>query len=156
MTPYQIKQLAESQFEKAISAFGKEAYLTRLPDTSDIRSRFKKATGQDTYAHLPPNPADYAVTLNGKMFYAEVKGTDTDTFRFNRIEKSQLRGMIQQDAAKGQYYIFILHVGRMEWYCVPGVYFVRNYEKSMPITSIKLSNLQKEFGRGTDPLAAIY
>lgn len=156
MTPHQIKVYAEGQFEKQLAAFGKEGYLTRLPDTADIRSRFKKATGADTYAHLPPNPADYVVTLKSKMFYAEVKGTETDTFRFNRIEKSQLRGMIQQDAAKGEYYVFILHIGSSEWFCIPAKYFVRNYEKSMPITSIKLSNLRKEFGRGTDPFASIY
>lgn len=146
MTPHQIKLCAENAFEKCVLELKTDAFLTRLFDTSDIRSRMKKL-GQETYAHLPHNPSDFVLTIRSRMFYAEVKGTETEAFRLNRIEKHQRAGMIRQSAANGSYYIFIFQVHEREWFRVPATFFLENKD----VASIKLCNLRKEFGCGNNP-----
>lgn len=147
MTPHQIKEIAEGRFVDHLLFEQKKAYWHRLFDTSDIRARHKEMTGQKTLAHLPKNPSDFIVThADIGMFYAEVKGTETDTFRFNRIEKSQMAGMIQQRAAGGLYYVFINQVIDNEWFVVPGDYFVVNRDMKPRVDSVKLHNWKACYG----------
>ena len=153
MTPHQIKELAENRFEECLAKnYGINGHLHRLFDTSDIRAA-SRYEAQKSFAHLPKNPADFVVTLNGRMFYAEVKGTDTESFRLNRIEHSQLAGMIKQHAAEGEYWLFIHQVTNNEWFRMPGSFFVANHKSGGTVTSLKLINLKKEYGYGTNPFS---
>ena len=149
MTPHQIKELAEKRFEAHAAMCGVDAYLHRLFDTSDIRAASRR-DAQKTFAHLPKNPADYVVTINGRMFYAEVKGTDTESFRLTRIEQSQLAGMIRQHAADGEYFVFIHQVTDNEWFRIPGEFFVDNHN-GPKVATLKLCNLRNLYGCRTNP-----
>lgn len=148
MTPHQIKELAEKRFEESVEKLGKLAYLHRLFDTSDIRAASRREA-QKSFAHLPKNPSDYIVTFNGKMFYAEVKGTDTDSFRLTRIEQSQLAGMIRQTAAGGEYFIFVYQVTTNEWFRLPAKLILEIHKT---VSSIKIANLRKDYACGSHPI----
>lgn len=97
-------------------AFGKQAYVHRFVDTSDIRARFQSKT----IAHLPKQPADYHVTVKGAFpFYAEVKGTkNKSSFSYRNFEQSQLAAMKRVVAAGGDYKVFIYHVDKNCWFHV--------------------------------------
>ena len=61
--------MSEYQFEQLFVPYGKTAYVQKLTDTKEVSG----LNGRPTTA--PEQPADYIVTHNGDMFYAEVKGS---------------------------------------------------------------------------------
>jgi len=114
MTPSQIKHLTESLFEEQGKAMGKQCFIHRFFDNSDLMNR-----GNRGHASLPRSPSDYMVTINGRMFYAEVKGTELDKFSLKRIEASQWGAMTQVAYAGGDYIVFIYHVPNQTWSIIP-------------------------------------
>jgi len=120
MTPYEIKKISESAFENQGNALGKECYIQRLIDNSDLMNR-----GNRGHASLPRQPADFIVMLKGLTFFAEVKGTEQDKFYLSRFEPSQWAGMMRSHAAGGNYNIFIYHVPSKLWTVVSAEYILK-------------------------------
>lgn len=101
---------------------GKLCFIHRLADASDLtglnRGLSKKKTGFVATLKLP---SDYLVTIDGVMFYAEVKSSQNATsFPFANFEEGQWQAMRQQRAARGEYWVFIHNLNTDFWYRVPG------------------------------------
>jgi penicillin-binding protein-related factor A (putative recombinase) len=117
LTPAQIGKLAEAKFEQMWKdAYGKQAFVHRLPDTKQVR----QARG-GSLAHLPKQPSDYVVTALGVTHYAEVKGTANKVgFPFSNLEPSQRNGITRQIEAGGLYYLYVYSLMYDQWYRLEG------------------------------------
>jgi penicillin-binding protein-related factor A (putative recombinase) len=107
---------AEKDFEAFFSDKGKGAAVFRLTDTAAA-----KATGGKS-AFVAAQPADYICTVEGQMFFAEVKSTqDANVFKFGNIQKGQIAASRRQIAAGGHYFFFVKAEQYDQWYCIPAV-----------------------------------
>ena len=114
---------SEEIFETQIRKNGKSCFLHRLTDSSDIR-------GLNGKGHAPKQPADYVLTLNGAMAYAEVKSTTHPTrFSLSLIKASQWQAAVRQHAAGGAYLFFIHSLFTKAWYVIPISFLLENPSK---------------------------
>jgi len=75
---------SEDDFELRIKrAYGKRAFIYRVTDSKEVRGRSGKA------AFTKAQPSDYIVTIEGKMFYAEVKSSNNKTWVLREDNKWQ-------------------------------------------------------------------
>lgn len=102
---------SERIFEKLLEdKYKKSVYIERLPDTKSVK-------GMTGTGFVMKRPSDYIVTLNGEMFYAEVKSvTDEPSFSFSNLRPAQRNAMARQWAAGGLYKIFIHNLLTDTWY----------------------------------------
>lgn len=102
---------SEKLFESILNDhYGKNVFVERLPDTKSIKGMM--GTG-----FIQGRPSDYLVTENGVMYYAEVKSCqDEVSFPFSNFTKEQEKAMIRQNAAGGEYFIFIHNLLTDTWY----------------------------------------
>lgn len=114
---------------------GKLVYVFRLTDTKEIMGAMGKG-------FTKKNPSDYIVTLNGHMFYAEVKSTQEKvSFKFSSFTKGQIIGMTRQIAAGGKYNIYIHHIPSNTWYLLDGSTVLNEMKKK--VKSIKFTMIPK-------------
>lgn len=109
---------SEDEFVKRWQdAFGKEVFVKKLTDTKSIR----KVSNGPFNQQAPATPADFIVTVKGRMFYAEVKSCSNKTsFPFSQFTKSQRAAMLQQAAAGGMYMVYIHNMNTNDWFEVSG------------------------------------
>jgi penicillin-binding protein-related factor A (putative recombinase) len=118
---------AEDEFELFFARFGKRAAVERLTDTAYVRG----ATGLKK-SIKDAQPADFVVTWEGRMFYAEVKSTANEpSFSFSMISKNQWRAARKAVAAGGDYQFFIRRESTGEWYVIHAVHIIDHDAKSM-------------------------
>jgi len=117
---------SEDDFELRIKrAYGKRAFIYRVTDSKEVRGRSGKA------AFTKAQPSDYIVTIEGKMFYAEVKSSNNKTsFPFSQISSTQMGSSRRQQMAGGEYYFFLHNVNTDKWYKVPALAFHGHDKKS--------------------------
>lgn len=116
--------------------YGKSVYIHRFMDTGAI----KGARGSGFVAN---SPADYLVTLHGKMFYAEVKSTfDKVSFAYSRLQKNQRGSMICQTIAGGDYYVYVYSMIHQKWYKLDGKNIIKDMDNN--IKSIKFCDMKEE------------
>lgn len=109
---------SEKEFERIMEQRMKDApkrlFVHRMTDTKSI----KQIAGQKSFAKAAPS--DYLVTLDGVMFYAEVKSTSEATsFKFSCFTPSQNLAMVKQVAAGGEYNVYVHHLPTDTWYEIP-------------------------------------
>lgn len=97
---------SEDAFESLIQKkHGSKAFLYKVVDTYSAGKLVKSA------------PADYVLTINGSMSWAECKSCSHETsFGFKNFTKPQLNGMVRQAAAGGNYRIFIHRIKTNQWF----------------------------------------
>lgn len=97
---------SEEAFEKLIEKrYGKKQFIYKIVDTKSAGKIVKSG------------PADWVITIEGTMSWAEVKSCSHDTsFPFKNFTDAQMRGMVRQHAAGGTYKIFIHRVPTDEWF----------------------------------------
>lgn len=106
---------SEAEFKKMIDAMGKKAYLHRITDTKEVNRG--KMRGQKVI--VKKTPADWILTYDGRMFYAEVKFCSNKTsFPLSALTEGQSVALIRQRAAGGQYKIFVYHSVTDTWYII--------------------------------------
>jgi hypothetical protein len=140
MKPHEIQKIAESEFVEFIKrGFGKRGFVTRLTDNKDVRQSTGVGFKPTRVAvHLGGQPADYVLTLNGCMGYAEVKGfEDSDRLNFSRFEKAQLAGMIRQLAATGHYWVFCYNIKTEEWFVCDARWIMDESRRSLFFKEMK-------------------
>lgn len=87
---------------------------------------------------IAAQPSDYVVTLNGEVFFAEVKSTSDElTFHFSNIRRGQWNASRRITRAGGKYLFFIKSLHWDQWYCVPAQVLHANPTKSMRWTQLK-------------------
>ena len=70
-------------------------------------------------------PADYLVTDNGWVYFAEVKSSQHETsFALSGIQKSQWNAARRVTAAGGMYFFFIRKEPERVWFKVPAAFFI--------------------------------
>jgi penicillin-binding protein-related factor A (putative recombinase) len=117
---------SEATFEAFWESLGKAAFCKRVTDSAEIQGRNRHLKARVT---VPKQGSDYIVTLNGRMFYAEVKSTsDPKAFRRSLITDVQLGTARRQCAAKGEYFFFVHRLPTDTWYMVPAP-LILNSEK---------------------------
>ena len=112
--------------------YGKKQFAYKVVDTKSAGKIVKSA------------PADWVLTADGHMSWAEVKSCSHETsFPFKNFTHAQMRGMIRQAAAGGQYKIFIHRIQTNEWFQI-GTYEVlsRIEEGRKSITWKELANFK--------------
>lgn len=120
---------AEDEFERRFRQLGKSAFIYRFTDTKDARGALRSKK-----VFTDARPADFLLTVHGKMFYAEVKSCSSETsFAFANIRKSQWQAAIQQVAAGGLYYFFIRSEALNQWFMVP-FEIIKNMESKKSLT----------------------
>lgn len=98
------EEIFEETFQRL---YGKSVFLHQMVDSKQARNKVKS------------NPADWVVTCNHDMAYAEVKSCSGETsFPFSNFTKGQLNGMVRQTKAGGLYWIFIHHITTDKWYWI--------------------------------------
>jgi penicillin-binding protein-related factor A (putative recombinase) len=123
----QVWKDAEEEFASFFAPFGKRAAVERLTDTAHVRG----ATGLQR-AIKDAQPADFIVTWDKRMFYAEVKSTVKEpSFPFSMIAKNQWRAARKAVAAGGDYYFFLRRESVGIWYAVHASHIIDNTTKSM-------------------------
>lgn len=119
-----IGKHAQAEFEKVWKGLGKRAFCQRLRDAADLYGLAKGKGGVTSYVSFE-QPADYVVAHDGKMHYAEVKGTTNKTgFSPSKLEKSQVKGAKQTIAAGCDYFVYILKMPEDKWYKVPAQFLL--------------------------------
>ena len=112
---------------------GKQVYVYRMTDTKEIKGAL--GTGFAKGA-----PSDYIVTVNGQMFYAEVKSTQEPvSFKYSSFTKAQIIGMTKQVSAGGKYNVYIHHLPSDGWYLLTGASILADMKKK--IKSIKFVSI---------------
>ena len=102
---------SEGIFEAHWDSLGKKAFCKRFDDQGDLYGRNNKKM-----IVTNPQPADYIVTAEGRMFYAEVKSVSEYRFPFSMIRKGQWAGAKRTVAAGGWYCFFIHNVPSNQWW----------------------------------------
>jgi penicillin-binding protein-related factor A (putative recombinase) len=111
---------AEDEFVSFFAPFGKRAAVERLTDTAYVRG----ATGLKK-SIKDAQPADFVVTWDGMMFYAEVKSTAHEpSFRLSMISKNQWRAARKAITAGGQYLFIIRRESTGEWYVINAAFLI--------------------------------
>jgi len=125
---------SEKEWEEVMEAkYGKLLNLHDLLDTSNIKKENLKS-------FVNPAPADYVVTANHEMFYAEIKSCSSKTsFGFSQFTPSQNACMLKQTNAGGQYWVYIHRLETDEWYRVPASLILKT--KHNNIKSLKWKDL---------------
>jgi hypothetical protein len=137
-TAHEIKLMAEETFYKLVREDG--GLLHRLPDTYDLRK--SGGVGQ-----IPKQPSDFVVMVPelkgvanglltspgrlGKIYFAEVKGTDNKTaFNFDQLQVGQKQWitLCSQHYPEG-YYIFIWALTIGEWFRIPANEVPRDFRQ---------------------------
>lgn len=86
--------------------------VERFWDQSDLRGR----NGGRAVADFP-KPADFLVTQNAQIEYAEVKSVQSATsFPFSNIERSQRSAALRQAMVGGAYNFYIFSYGLGRWF----------------------------------------
>jgi penicillin-binding protein-related factor A (putative recombinase) len=123
---------AEEEFEALFAPFGKRAAVERLTDTAYVRG----STGNNK-SIKDAQPADYVITFDGWMSFAEVKSTSKEpSFPFSMISRNQWRAARKVTAAKGNYVFFIRRESSREWYAVPAIVLIDHDAQSIKWTEI--------------------
>lgn len=118
---------AESEFESFFEVYGKRAYVERLKDTAHVRGASGKLA-----AFKDAQPADYIVTVEGAMFYAEVKSTQHEpSFPFSMIKPVQWAAARRTVSAGGIYRFYIRRESTKRWYSVPANVLIHHTAKSI-------------------------
>lgn len=127
--------MSEARFEQLFQQYGKRVYLHRLTDTKEVTGFNRRPT------KTKEQPADYVVTHDGEMFYAEVKeSANATSFPFGNIRQGQLAAARRQRAAGGNYFFFILRTATGEWFRVRASLILDWPRKSM--TWVELANFR--------------
>ena len=123
-------KLSEAIFNAHWASYGKRAFCRRVTDSAEIQGRNPHIKQRIT---VPKQPSDYLVTVNGTMFYAEVKSTQKGTgFKKSMLTDVQLGSCRQQVAAEGQYIVFFHHLAKDDWYAIPGALILEYPEGTIP------------------------
>lgn len=126
---------SEKAFEDHFKRSGKECFLHRFVDASEIQGR----TGVVGQARA--QPSDYLVVSAGRTVFVEVKSTTHKTaFAFSLLRKVQSASAIQITTAGGTYYLYIHSLAKSQWYAVP--YGVITDAKIDGKSSIKWEDLE--------------
>jgi hypothetical protein len=100
-------------FETKMARLGKRAHLIRLRDQKDLRG-----LNQGRAVKAFPQPADYTLTLDGVLYYAEVKSSIDEmrwAFKFRPDQWACGKGM--RAAGGGHLYLVLVHnVRANRWY----------------------------------------
>lgn len=95
---------SENRFENALrKLYGVRVHIQEFYDAAYLHGLNKKPV------KAPEQPADRLVTLNGQMFYAEIKSVSKGTaFPFSMIKPNQLSAAVLATKAGGTY-LFMVH-----------------------------------------------
>jgi len=116
---------------KMESIFGKKVFIEKFTDTKAVK-------GVNKTGFVKSSPADFVVTALGKMFWAEVKScSDKVSFPISQLTASQVRAIVRQEAAGGQYWVFIHNMNTDKWYKVAGSELLALDKKSIKWTEMK-------------------
>ncbi len=133
MTPNQQGKRAEREFLTRYETFGKDAYVVRLQDASDIKGRSRSAA----QVNVPPVPADFIVISWHGMHFAEVKATVKDRFAFDMIAPTQLGHAARAVRASPlSYFFYVLNITAGTWYKVPAEVVLQSEKKSLAWSEI--------------------
>lgn len=108
---------AEKEFERILERIHgkKNVFIHRVTDSKEIR----RAAGNKIL--VKKTPADYIVTAQGTMFYAEVKYCSNRTsFPLSALTTGQHVAIKRQNAAGGIYLVFIYNSNDKTWYTLSG------------------------------------
>lgn len=106
---------SEKIFEdQLLKHHGTKVYAYRFEDAKETRG-----LNGGKAVLVSPRPADYVVTINGVMFYAEVKSSTNARNATFKLRPGQKAAMRRQIAAGGEYRIYFHCIPRDEWYCIP-------------------------------------
>jgi penicillin-binding protein-related factor A (putative recombinase) len=105
---------SEASFRELFRSYGKDAFLHRLTDASDIYGMTGEAANADS------QPSDFIVVCRGQTYFAEVKSTQNKTsFPFSLLRPTQSAHALQITKAGGGYQIFVLSIALGKWFVVP-------------------------------------
>ena len=126
---------SEAEFEeRLLEAYKKRVHIYRIVDAAEIVGRSK---GKQTAA-VPATPADYIITADGRMMYAEVKSTINRTsFDTSKITIGQKGAARKQAIANGEYFFFINCLPTNTWYQVPALFILDHEKKSIKWTELE-------------------
>lgn len=100
---------AEEHFENSWKRYGKDAHCYRIPDSADIQGLNKGRLNHRII--VDKKPADFFVTWQGEMFWAEVKTTaEKHRFKLDLISSYQRNFALRTVRAGGAYYFFVYTV----------------------------------------------
>ena len=100
---------------------GKRVHIHRFTDSAEVHGLNK---GRRMV--VKKQPADFLVTLDGEMFYAEIKSTVKDRISRDCLETGQYAACLRQIAAGGKYYVFVHFIKHSAWYRLPGHLFTQS------------------------------
>lgn len=102
--------------------------MSRNAKTHVFRNRDKKdlmGINRGRKVAAFPLPADYTVTHQGNLFFAEVKSTSDDTrFNYSQVEAGQRSAAGICTACDTPYWFFIHSLKLNRWFQLPGAEFV--------------------------------
>lgn len=126
---------SEEEFEAIWKrTYGKQVYLHRFEDSSDLTGRNKKITKSK------PQPSDYVLCCQGDWQLAEVKSTwDEKRFSFGLMRKNQGAHAAFVRAAGGEYLVYVHRLATNQWYCIP--YFLIEAAKAAKAASLAWEDL---------------
>ena len=113
------------------------AVIERFYDQADLRGRNGgKAVGDF------PKPADFLVTYDGLLHYAEVKSTTSKTsFSFHCIRPAQSSAALRQARVGGPYVFYIYAYETATWYVMSCSDYARALQEGR--ASLKFSELKQ-------------
>lgn len=102
---------SEKEFQNIIASLGKRGYTHRFPDASDAFGRNKKLM------NIARQPGDFFVVENGEVYLADVKScSNSSSFPFSLISKTQMAASRMITAAGGKYYFMVHNLKTNTWY----------------------------------------
>lgn len=115
---------SERRFENALrKLYGARVHIQEFYDAAYLHG----LNGKPVKA--PEQPADRLVTLNGTMFYAEIKSIAKGTsFPFGMIKSNQIGAGVLATKAGGSYFFFVHDLQTDVFYKVPASLVVSTQE----------------------------
>ena len=107
---------AEDCVQHYFNNLGKESFCYKITDTAEVNrgSKGKKVIAKAV-------PSDFIVTINGSMFYLEVKYcSDEKSFNFSNFTKTELVYLKKQTAAHGIYFVYVYSSHLKKWFATTG------------------------------------
>lgn len=115
---------SEAIFDGIMARYGKRCFVYKVTDTASVKSAVKGG-------FVKAQPSDRIVTLDGHMFYAEIKSTTSHTrIATSCLRPSQRNAAVRQRAAGGDYFIFVHALHLNEWFKIPGHLFTEAEQAS--------------------------
>lgn len=106
---------SENRFENALrKLYGARVHIQEFYDAAYLHGLNRKPV------KTPDQPADRLVTLNGTMFYAEIKSVSSGkSFPFSMIKSNQMAAAALATKAGGSYLFFVHDLQSDTFYRVP-------------------------------------